>query len=195
MPYIGQQEYFDIYTRFLPFDRTKALHLSRYLHDLGVFLHFQDDALLSRTVILQNPWATQAVYRILDDEKIKQQAGRFNSADCARLWHDISYADMQPELLALMERFELCYVLPDSQPRTWLVPQMLPASKPGSLRNWGKVGDQALHYRYAMMPKGIISRLIVRLHRFLPSPAQASLPAHHLLPLICARPAACNRIE
>lgn len=31
-----------------------ALHLSHYLHDLGVFLHFQDDPTLHKTVILQN---------------------------------------------------------------------------------------------------------------------------------------------
>lgn len=31
---IGQNQYFDLYARYLPFDRDKALHLSRYLHDL-----------------------------------------------------------------------------------------------------------------------------------------------------------------
>ncbi len=62
-PFISQDEYFAIYGRHLEFDRTKALHLSRYLHDLGVFLHFQDDPLLRKTVILQNQWATDAVFR------------------------------------------------------------------------------------------------------------------------------------
>ena len=71
VPYISQQEYFQIYSRHMDFDRSKALHLSRYLHDLGVFLHFQDDPLLARTVILQNQWATEAVFRILDDETVK----------------------------------------------------------------------------------------------------------------------------
>jgi internalin A len=35
VPYITRQEYFDIYRRHMEFDRSKALHLSRYLHDLG----------------------------------------------------------------------------------------------------------------------------------------------------------------
>ena len=30
-PYIGLQDYFEIYGRHLEFDRSKALHLSRYL--------------------------------------------------------------------------------------------------------------------------------------------------------------------
>jgi internalin A len=97
VPYITRQEYFDIYRRHMEFDRSKALHLSRYLHDLGVFLHFQDDPLLARTVILQNHWATEAVFPVLDDETVKAQLGRFNRVDCERLWRDSVYADMHPE--------------------------------------------------------------------------------------------------
>ncbi len=74
-PYIALEKYFGIYGRHIEFDRTKALLLSRYLHDLGVFLHFQDDPLLARSVILQNEWATVAVFRILDDEGVKKRAG------------------------------------------------------------------------------------------------------------------------
>ena len=138
-----------------------------------MFLHFQDDPLLARTVILQNEWATDAVFRILDDETVKAQLGRFNSADCKRVWRDSVYADMHPELLALMQRFELCYLLADSKPQTWLAPQLLPPAKPGKLTNWGKPEDLVLRYRYDFMPKGVISRLTVRLHRFVRNPEMA----------------------
>lgn len=167
-PHITQHEYFDIYSRHLDFDRTKALHLSRYFHDLGVFLHFQDDDLLARTVILQNTWATEAVFKMLDDEVVKAKYGRFDKADCARVWQDSSYAYMHPELLALMEKFELCYRLPDS--RFWLAPQLRPASKPEVLKNWAKPGDLVLRYKYEFLPKGLISRLMVRQHRFVRQP-------------------------
>ncbi len=129
-PYVPVEKYFEIYGRHIEFDETKALLLSRYLHDLGVFLHFQDDPLLARTVILQNEWATKAVFRILDDETVKKKLGRFNHEDCARLWQDSVYARMHPELLALMQNFELCYELRDSKPPTWLAPQLLPPAKP-----------------------------------------------------------------
>ena len=165
-PHIGQQEYFDIYAKYLPFDRTKALHLSRYLHDLGVFLHFQDDPLLARTVILQNTWATEAVYRMLDDESVKAKSGRFDKSDCKRVWLDSNYADMHPELLALMVNFELCYELPNSESQTWLAPQLLSPVKPAALVDWAQPEDLVLRYRYAFLPKGIIGRLMVRLHRF-----------------------------
>ena len=172
-PHISQHEYFEIYGRHMEFDRTKALHLSRYLHDLGVYLHFQDDRLLARTVILQNQWATEAVFKILDDETVKSRLGRFDGSDCERLWRDSAYADMHPELLALMQRFELCYELNDSDPTIWLAPQLLPPAKPAQLADWPKPADLVLRYRYDFLPKGMISRLTVRQHRFARDPEMA----------------------
>lgn len=170
VPYISVKEYFSIYENHIDIDKEKALHLSRYLHDLGVFLHFQNDELLSRTIILQNPWATEAVFRILDDEVVKNNMGRFSNLDCNRIWKDESYNDMHLELLALMQRFELCYLLPDTSIRTWLAPQLLPPAKPLKLVDWGRSDDLIVRYHYEFMPKGIISRLMVRLHRFVKNP-------------------------
>ncbi|MCB2262487.1 MAG: hypothetical protein LGR52_06045 [Candidatus Thiosymbion ectosymbiont of Robbea hypermnestra] len=175
-PYIPLDEYFTVYGRHLsldqPGDRDKALHLSQYLHDLGVFLHFQQPPELRRTVFLQNQWVTEAVFRILDDEGVKARQGRFTLADCDRLWSDQGYADKDVELRALMVRFELCYRLPDTDQETWLVPQHLSPSKPPALSDWAKPGDLVLTYRYEFLPKGLVSRLIVRMHRFVQQPDQ-----------------------
>ena len=168
--YISQQAYFDIYGKHLKYDRTKALFLSEYLHDLGAFLHFQDDPLLARTVILQNNWATAAVFKILDDETIKSNWGHFSADDCNRLWQDSNYTDMHLELLALMQKFELCYRLPDQKPETWLAPQLLSPSRPVTMQDWASLDDLVLRYRYEFLPKGMISRLIVRMHRFVKNP-------------------------
>jgi internalin A len=146
------------------------------LHDLGVFLHFQDDPLLRNTVILQNRWATEAVFRILDDETVKACSGRFSAADCTRVWAESEYADMHPELLALMEKFELCYPLPDlpkNRTRTWLAPQLLTPSAPSELTDWAAPGDLVLSYRYRFLPKGLVNRLMVRKHQFVQHPEMA----------------------
>ncbi len=169
-PYISLDEYFEIYGRHLEPDRDKALLLSQYLHDLGVFLHFQQPRELRRTVFLQNEWVTGAVFRVLDDEGVKSQRGRFTVADCDRLWSDRGYADKDVELRALMARFELCYRLPDTAEATWLVPEHLSPSKPGELNEWTQPGELVLTYRYAFLPRGLVSRLIVRLHRFVKRP-------------------------
>ena len=137
---------------------------------MGVFLHFQDEPLLSRTVILQNTWATEAVFKILDDEIVKRNLGHFDRDDYQRVWQDSLYADMHPELLVLMQKFELCYRLPDTHADTWLAPQLLPPSKPEELFDWQQPGNLTLRYRYEFMPKGIVSRLIVRMHRFISRP-------------------------
>ncbi len=172
-PYVPVERYFEIYRNHIEFDEKKALQLSQYLHDLGVFLHFQDDALLKRIVILQNEWATEAVFRVLDDENVKKALGRFTHEDCERLWNDPAHARMHPELLALMQNFELCYKLPDIKPATWLVPQLLPPAKPKELAEWSKPEDLVLRYKYDFLPNGMVSRLTVRLHRFVRNPEMA----------------------
>ncbi|MEB3301591.1 MAG: COR domain-containing protein [Cyanobacteriota bacterium] len=168
--YITLAQYFQVYSKHLPADRDKALKLSRYLHDLGVFLHFQEDPLLGRTVILQNDWATEAVFKVLDDEPTKASKGYFNRQDCARIWADSTYAEMHPELLALMEKFELCYQLPDQNIDTWLTPQLLSPSAPQAFTDWAQADDLVFTYQYDFLPKGLISRLMVRMHRFVRRP-------------------------
>jgi hypothetical protein len=121
-------------------------------------------------VILQNTWATEAVFNILDDEVVKKHLGHFDRSDYQRVWQDFVYADMHPELLALMQKFELCYRLPDTHADSWLAPQLLPPSKPEELSDWQQPGDLTLRYRYEFLPKGIVSRLIVRMHRFVEQP-------------------------
>ena len=172
-PHVRVEEYFDIYRKHIDSNEAKALLLSQYLHDLGVFLHFQDVPLLVRTVILQNQWATEAVFRILDDEAVKEKLGRFDLDDCRRLWEGSTYARMHPELLALMQRFELCYEQAYSEPKTWLSPQLLPAERPASLAGSGKTDDLVLRYKYEFLPKGMISRLTVRKHQFVRDPEKA----------------------
>lgn len=165
-PFISQDEYFKVYGHHLPFDRTKSLHLSRYLHDLGVFLHFQDDPLLSKSVILQNQWATEAVFRVLDDETVKSNRGQFTAADCRRVWESSTYAGMHFELRGLMEKFELCYRLTESTEEQWLAPQLLSPSKPVELANWARPDDLVARFKYPFLPRGLVSRIMVRQHRF-----------------------------
>ncbi|MEL6816403.1 MAG: COR domain-containing protein, partial [Cyanobacteria bacterium J06598_3] len=168
--YISLSDYYALYKRHLEFDEGKALKLSQYLHDLGVFLHFHEPRELRRTVFLQNQWVTDAVFCILDDEQVKAQRGRFTLTDCDRLWSDQGFADKEIELRALMIRFELCYRLPDAPTATWLVPQHLSPSKPPALSDWASTDDLMLTYRYEFLPRGLVSRLTVRMHRFVTQP-------------------------
>ncbi|MBL7795269.1 MAG: TIR domain-containing protein [Saprospiraceae bacterium] len=144
-----------------------ALFLSKYLHDLGFFLHFQDDPILKHTVILDNDWATAGVYRVLDDAEVRDATGRFDRKMAERIWAEESYRRMRDELMQLMLKFELCYRIPDAPKEEYIAPQLLPADEPPNSINWVKTGDLQLRYQYEFMPKGMLSRLIVRLHRYI----------------------------
>ena len=87
-------------------DKQQMLFLSSYLHDLGVCLHFQDDKILKRTVILKPEWATTAVYKVADSDTARSNQGRLTEADTEQIWADSQYAELRDELLQLMMRLQ-----------------------------------------------------------------------------------------
>jgi internalin A len=99
--------------------------------------------------------------------------GRFDFPTAKAIWKDSTYAGKYKELLALMLKFELCYELQDVQPQTWLAPGLLHVSKPDALADWPQLGDLVLRYEYEFMPKGLVNRLTVRMHRYVRQPALA----------------------
>ena len=161
--HIGLEEYLDLcgqngFTRL-----GDKLQLSGYLHDLGICLHFQDDPLLRKTVILNPEWGTDAVYRVLDCPAVVQQHGRFDRGDLETIWSGPKYAPMRDELLRLMMKFGLCYGVEGG--RSFIAPQRLSAKHPEYA--WDERENLVLKYRYDFMPKGIVTRFIVAVHHLI----------------------------
>lgn len=167
-PHISLSHYLSLCAGHGVTDERKALRLSEYLHDLGAFLHFQDHIVLKNLIVLQGSWATGAVYALLDDETIKSRSGFFTQGDLDRLWASDAYRAHHHNLMALVEKFELCYRLFDQQEPTWLAPQLL--SLLGPIGAWSEDGCLIVRYNYDFMPKGILARLIVRLNRYITDP-------------------------
>ncbi|NEP34707.1 COR domain-containing protein, partial [Moorena sp. SIO3B2] len=143
------------------------LQLSGYLHDLGVCLHFQDqeDSLLYKIVIIKPEWGTDAVYNVLDNHDVINNNGKFTRHDLKRIWKDEKYASTRGELLELMNKFQLCYQIPDSKD-TFIAPQLLSDNQPDY--DWDPSHNLILRYTYPdFMPKGIITRLIVVMHQYI----------------------------
>ena len=156
--YISLEEYLDI-SKKNGFTQIKdSLQLSEYLHYIGVFLHFQDDALLNKTVILKPKWGTDAVYKVLDNKKVIQNLGKFTRADLMLIWDTPEYEFMHNELLQLMMKFNLCYEVP-SQAGVYIAPQLLTENQP--YYEWNKEENLLLRYTYEFMPKGILLQFIV----------------------------------
>ncbi|QLE44267.1 GTPase [Nostoc sp. C052] len=162
--YIGLDEYLNICQRNGFTQRNDKLQLSSYLHDLGVCLHFQEDPLLNKTVILKPKWGTDAVYKVLDNEKVILNLGNFSRSDLANIWCEDEYATMHDELLRLMINFKLCYEIPRSQGK-YIAPQLLSANQ--SSYNWDETNNLILRYTYEFMPKGIITQFIVAMHELM----------------------------
>ncbi|BAY78185.1 Miro domain-containing protein [Nostoc linckia NIES-25] len=159
--YISLEEYLNICQKHGFTKQEDKLQLSSYLHDLGVCLHFQDDDLLRKTVILKPTWGTDAVYKVLDNPQVIEKLGKFDRNDLKNIWHENKYANMRPELLRLMMKFKLCYEIP-SRPGTYIAPQLLSANQPDF--NWDESNNLILRYKYDFMPKGILTRFIVEMH-------------------------------
>lgn len=159
--YIGLQEYLDICERNGFKGRQDKLQLSGYLHDLGVCLHFQHDPLLRKTVILKPRWGTEAVYKVLDNNRVVGNLGKFDRQDLAEIWRADEYAEMRDELLQLMVNFKLCYKIPGTH--LYIAPQLLTENQPHY--EWDEADNLILRYTYDFMPKGIITQFIVAMHR------------------------------
>ena len=139
--------------------KEKADFLSRYFHDLGVIVHHYDDPLLEKMVIVNPDWAVDGVYNVLDTRSIGQRHGRFDNSDLEKIWSEERYEDKRPELLALMKNYQICFEL--SGTGTYIAPELLDAN-PASHKRIKKAGRLTFIYRYAFMPAGLISRLIVK---------------------------------
>jgi small GTP-binding protein len=143
----------------------EAASLSRYLNDLGIILHFQNDALLRDTMILKPEWGTNAVYKVLDAKAVQERDGLLSKADLPNIWTDRSVypPEKYAAILRLMENFELAF--PIGAGEEYIVAELLPGKEPEYASD---LEDFLLfEYHYKFMPAGLMTRLIVRMHEFL----------------------------
>ncbi|MBN1766385.1 MAG: leucine-rich repeat domain-containing protein, partial [Sedimentisphaerales bacterium] len=161
---IGLQAYLDICGENGITRIQDALVLSQYFHDIGVFLHFQDDELLNKTIFLKPNWATHAVYKILDDDLLNLNNGRFDKKDARVIWREEEYQLIQDELLKLMQRFFVTYEIEGSG--EYIAPERLQPARPEY--EWDGRDNLFLRYEYDFfMPKGILSLFIVRMNHYI----------------------------
>lgn len=163
LKFISLLEYYAICDKYGLVERDRAEYLSEFLHDIGVFLHFKDSLILKRWVILNPTWGTEAVYKILDNPKTKANFGHFTESDLGKIWIEASHSEMQVELLELMKKFELCYALEDE--KKFIAPRLLPPEEPKYV--WDERNNLIIKYQYAFLPKGLVSRFIVKAHRYI----------------------------
>lgn len=103
-----------------------------FLNDLGVILHFKDFE-LEDTHILEPKWVTEAVYKIINSEKLSQCKDVWKLTLLDHILHQKTDADYHyPRdkyryIITLMKKFELCYGIDD---KTVLIPDLLEVQEP-----------------------------------------------------------------
>ena len=162
--YIYREQFDDICRTHNITQSPDITTLLSYVHDLGIVLHFADNPLLRNRVILKPAWATNAVYRIFDNDVIKAKEGRFTRRDCADLWSDAEYNSMHDVLIELMKNFRLVYEIGNTD--NLVAPQMLPQNTPAY--PWDANNNSRMQFRYDFfMPKGIFWQFVVTMYRYI----------------------------
>jgi len=159
--YINYNSYITICKEYgLNFDQ--ATLLSQYFHDLGTFLHFQDDSTLNQLIVLKPEWVTNAIYMVLNSKLVHNKFGEINKTVLQKTWD--KYSDYQQKyFLELMKRFELCFEISNDQ--KILIPSLMKIDEPEV--EWHTSGNLILRYVYEFLPPYVITRFIVRTHKFI----------------------------
>lgn len=167
--YISYGVYNEICTKY-GIENDEMHSLSKYLHDLGIILHYGDDLLLRNLIILSPEWATGAVYKILDSQEtvLKNRNGILKTNDLSLIWLDKKEypEDTYVFLLKIMEKFQLCFEI---DKESYLVAELLENAILPLPKNWvfEKQNTIRLIYRYDFMPAGVMTRFIVNANKYL----------------------------
>ncbi len=157
--YLSFDDFFEICVKNGLESEEQALLLSNYLHDIGAILHFGNDLALRDMVFLDPQWVTSGIYKIFDNQKIKNNNGKFTNTDLKGVFDDSEFSKRSGKFLELMKKFDLCFSL-DS--KNHLIPHLLTQSEPSNI--WDKKAGELSYYFFYddFMPKGIIPKFIVK---------------------------------
>jgi small GTP-binding protein len=160
--WIPYEEFYEI-CKSEGLDNENINVLDDYLNDLGVIIHFKDRLTLKNIVILKPEWATGAFYCILSTKSVLYREGVLLHNELSNIWNAEAYpTNIHPQLMDLMNKFELAYELPDK--KSYLIPELLPTKAPYIM--WDKEDNLCFYYAYDhFLPPGIITRFIVRMHQ------------------------------
>jgi small GTP-binding protein len=165
--FISYNDYVRICREVEPgFKEDSMSALVSLLHNLGIILNFREELELEQTQVLNPEWVTQGVYKIINSPILAQQKGVISIDRLADVLDKKKFPRSQHLfIVGLMEKFELCYFLPDNR-RTIFIPNAFGSERPQNLV-WEEKGTLQFQYNYDILPSSIISRLIVKLHPFI----------------------------
>ena len=167
--YISADEFYSICSEN-DLDKEKAKNLSSYFHEIGLFLHFQDDAILKNIVIINPEWGTKPVYKVIDTINDQKVCGFFEKEQLKNIWTEESYLEKFDELLQLMIRFKLCYEVRGKE-NHYIIPQILDYASE-KIEIDGNIHLYAEYVYSDYYLNDIMVQFIVESHRWIPDENQ-----------------------
>lgn len=147
----------------------EALSLSKYLHDLGIIINFQNDVYLKNIVILKPEWGTKAVYKVLDaqDTVLRNRNGILYYSDLSKIWTDAEEypEEAYPIILRLMENFQLSFEV--NKRGKYLIAELLDSAEVQIGLDTKEKQTLNFQYNYEFLPAGIMTRFIVKANEYL----------------------------
>ena len=165
--YISPGKFFEVCKGCGIHNQSFQRQILRYFHLLGIVVYFEDDPNLRDTVFLDHKWTVDAVYSILVHPKLSDNAGIFRINEIYEIWKKKGYGiDDCDKLFRLMlkDKFDLCFKL-EGERETYRTPIHLPNVAPEY--DWDMSNNLQFRYQYSFMPKGMLSRLIVKMHNYI----------------------------
>lgn len=143
--------------------------LARILDRLGVILYYGDDPRLREDMVLSPHWLTNGVYRLLRLKDFPGSGAELTLPEALAEMPEVEER-MVRFLISLMERYELCFLVPNelaesgsaTDVQRWLIPNVLPEYARNLGPEWFGEDALRLRYQYTVAPEGLIPRFIVR---------------------------------
>lgn len=143
--------------------------VTKFLHNLGTILWFDEkETGLDEIIILDSEWLTTVFSTLITMKPNSVREGIIQIANLGHVW---KAPEFPPErhhfFLALMEKFELCYIMKDG--KNVLIPNLLPTEKPDTFEKFwpkkhtNKGPEIGRRYKLKFLPLGLFTRLMVRL--------------------------------
>jgi GTPase SAR1 family protein len=140
--------------------------LAAILDCLGIALNYREDARLRDTSVLKPRWLVDGIYSSLRWLHKQKTNGEMRLGDFPRALKDTkTYPEaMHQFLLALMEKFELCFPVEDED-GLYLVPALLDANQPRELKKFMMPAARRIQFRYEdVRPPGLLPLFICYAH-------------------------------
>lgn len=137
----------------------------RFFHSIGIILWYHKETKLKNWVILNPKWSVDAVYKIIDDEKVSNQKGIIFSSDFDRVWKETIYEDKHEILKDMLEVFKIAFPKKHNK-LDYIMPTRLQSIPSESI--WlDSESCLRIEYQYEFMPKGLVNQISAELSRYI----------------------------